>query len=98
MLLWCFSIKSLGKNVIMVFFNKITRYAHFCALAHPFSASIVVSTFMDTFQKLHGNPKVIVSDRDPIFTRKFGLNYFLFWVPSWLTIHLIILNLMGKIR
>ena len=59
------------KNVIMVFVDRLTKYAHFCALSHPFSTSIVVATFMDTVQKLHGNPKTIVSDRDPIFTIKF---------------------------
>ena len=66
-----------GKSVIMVVVDRITKYAHFCALSHPFKASTFATTFMDTIQKLHGNPRVIVSDRDPIFTRNFGWNYFI---------------------
>ena len=63
--------KSEGKSVIMVVVDRITKYAHFCALSHPFKTSTVATTFMETIQKLHGNPKVIVSDRDPIFTGNF---------------------------
>jgi hypothetical protein len=57
-----------GKSVIMVIVDRMTKYAHFCALSHPFKASIVATTFMEKIQKLHGSPKIIVSDRDPIFT------------------------------
>ena len=60
--------KSEGKIVIMVIVVRLTKYAHFCALSHPFKASTVATTFMETVQKLHGSPKIIVSDRDPIFT------------------------------
>ena len=60
-----------GKNVIMVVFDRFTKYAHFCILSQPFRANTVVATFMDTIQKLHGNPNIILSDRDPIFTGKF---------------------------
>ena len=31
---------------------------------------------METFQKLHGVPKIIVSDKDPIFTRNFWTKSF----------------------
>ena len=60
-----------GKSVIMVVVDILTKYAQFCALSHPFKASTVSSAFMETIQKLHGNPKIIVSDRDPIFTGNF---------------------------
>ena len=63
--------KSEGKSVIMVVVDRLTKYAHFCALSHPFKASTVATTFMETVQKLHGTPKIIVSDRDPIFTGYF---------------------------
>jgi hypothetical protein len=63
--------KSEGKSVIMVIFDRLTKYAHFCALSHPFKASTVATTFMETVQKLHRIPKIIVSDRDPIFTGHF---------------------------
>jgi hypothetical protein len=63
--------KSKGKSVIMVIVDKVNTYTHFCALSHPFKASIVSTTFMKTVQKLHGSPKIIVSDRDPIFTGHF---------------------------
>jgi len=38
--------KSEGKSVIMVVVNKLTNYAHFCALSHPFKVSIVSISFM----------------------------------------------------
>lgn len=60
-----------GRSVIMVVVDRLTKYAHFCALSHPSKASTVSTTFMETIQKLHGNPKIIVSDRDPIFTGNF---------------------------
>ena len=30
-----------GKSVIMVVVDRLTKYAHFCALSHPFKASTV---------------------------------------------------------
>jgi hypothetical protein len=63
--------KSEGKSVIMVIVDRMTKYAHFCALSHPLKASTVSTTFMETVQKLHGIPKIIVSDRDPIITGHF---------------------------
>ena len=68
--------KSEGKSVIMVIVDKLTKYAHFCALSHPFKVSTVSTAFMETIQKLHGNPKIIVSDGDPIFTRNFWTKLF----------------------
>jgi hypothetical protein len=62
----------------MVIVDRLTKYTHFCALSHPFKSSTVAIAFMETVQKLHGIPKIIVSDRDPIFTRLFGQNCFLF--------------------
>jgi hypothetical protein len=63
--------KSEGKSVILVIIDRLTKYTHFFALSHPFKDSIVSTTFMETVQKLHGIPKIIVSDRDPIFTGQF---------------------------
>jgi hypothetical protein len=68
--------KSEGKSVIIVIVDRLTKYAHFCALSHPFKASTVATAFMETVQKLHGNPNVIVSDRDPIFTGHFWTELF----------------------
>ena len=60
----------------MVVVDRLTKYAHFFALSHPFKLSTVATAFMETIQKLHGNPKVIVSDRDPIFTGNFWTELF----------------------
>ena len=65
-----------GKSVITVVVDRLTKYAHFCALTHPFKVSTVATAFMETIQNLHGNPKIIVSDRDPIFTRSFWMELF----------------------
>jgi hypothetical protein len=63
--------RSEGKSVIVVIVDRLTKYAHFCQLSHPFKASIVSTAFMEIVQKLHGNPKIIVSEKYPIFTGHF---------------------------
>jgi hypothetical protein len=68
--------KSEGKSVIMVIVDRLTKYAHFCALSHLFKDNKVATAFMDTIQKLHGSPKIVVSDRDPIFTGHFWKKLF----------------------
>lgn len=40
-------------------------------LKHPFNASKVAEVFLDNIYKLHGMPRLIISDRDPIFTSLF---------------------------
>ena len=37
-----------GKSVIMVIVDRLTKYAHLCALSHPFKASTVATAFMET--------------------------------------------------
>ena len=37
---------------------------------------MVTNYFMETVQKLHGTPNIVVSDRDPIFTGKFWTELF----------------------
>ncbi|GKA69210.1 putative mitochondrial protein [Tanacetum coccineum] len=60
-----------GKSVIMMVVERLTKYAHFMALSHPFSASQVAQMFMDNVYKLHGLPESIVSDRDKVFMSGF---------------------------
>ncbi|GJU05072.1 putative mitochondrial protein [Tanacetum coccineum] len=48
-----------GKSIIMVVVDRLTKYAHFMALSHPFSASQVAQVFMDNVNKLHRLPKSI---------------------------------------
>jgi hypothetical protein len=54
--------KSGNKLVIMVVVDRISKYANFYALKHPFNASIVAQLFMDHVFKLHGMTHSIVSD------------------------------------
>jgi hypothetical protein len=69
-------LKSENKLVIMVVVDLLSKYAHFCALQHPFITSTVAQRFMDQVFKLHGMPHSIVSDRDPTFTNNFWQEMF----------------------
>jgi hypothetical protein len=63
--------KSNNKSIIMVVVDLLSKYAHFCALQHPFTASTVAQIFMDNIFNLHGMPHSIVSNGDPTFTNIF---------------------------
>jgi transposase InsO family protein len=63
--------KSEGKTTIMVVVDRLTKYSHFFALSHPFTAADIAQVFLDNIYKLHGLHLSIVSDRDVIFTSKF---------------------------
>lgn len=58
---------SRGKTAIFVVDDRLTKYAHFVALAHPFTVVTVVLEFMDNIYKLHGMPESksssVISDK-----------------------------------
>lgn len=62
--------KSHGKSVIWVVVDRLTKYAHFIGVSHPYSVGDIAKLFMENVFKLHGMPEDIVNDRDPIFTSK----------------------------
>lgn len=62
---------SQGKSVIFVEVDRLSKYAHFIPIHHPYSATQVAQVFMDIVYKLYGMPKVIVSDRDKVFLSNF---------------------------
>jgi hypothetical protein len=57
----------------------------------------MVSTLMETIQKLHEIPNIIVLDIH-FSLGIFGLYIFIVWVLSWLISYLTILNIMEKIK
>jgi hypothetical protein len=63
--------KSEGKDDIFVVIDRLTKYAHFYGIQSTYITIQVEKVFMKEIHRLHGITKVIVSDRDPKFTRIF---------------------------
>jgi len=65
-----------GKSVVLTVVDRLSKYAHFIALGHPYSATSVARAFFDQIVRLHGIPCSIVSDRDTVFTSTFWTELF----------------------
>ena len=63
-------------SVIMVVVDRLSKYAHFIPISHPYTASKIAQVFLANIFKLHGLPNSIVTDRDPTFTSTFWKELF----------------------
>ncbi|WVZ63441.1 hypothetical protein U9M48_013075, partial [Paspalum notatum var. saurae] len=68
--------KSEGYNCILVVVDRLTKFAHFIAIKHPYTAMGIAQIILDNVIRLHGFPKSIVSDRDTIFLSHFWQELF----------------------
>nr|KYP31558.1 Transposon Ty3-G Gag-Pol polyprotein [Cajanus cajan] len=58
---------SYEKQVIFVVVDRLSKAAHFMALARPYTVAEVAQSFLDNVFKLHGFYESIIGDRDSIF-------------------------------
>ena len=60
-----------GRDKIFVVVDRLTKYAHFMGIKKTDSAKQIAEVICKNIYKLHGFPKIIVSDRDAKFTSNF---------------------------
>lgn len=48
--------KSKGKDIILAIVDRLTKYAHFISLKHPYTAKKVAKAFMDIVHRLNWCP------------------------------------------
>jgi hypothetical protein len=60
--------KKNNKDVILVVVDRLSKYAHFIPLSHPYTTVEIAQLFLDNVFKSQCLPKVILANKDPIFT------------------------------
>ncbi|WVY94184.1 hypothetical protein V8G54_033272 [Vigna mungo] len=61
--------RSRGFKAILVVVDCLSKYCHFVALKHPYTAKVLAEIFVKKVVRLHGIPNSVVSDRDPVTNR-----------------------------
>ena len=56
--------KAQGKDNIYVVVDRLTKFTHLFAFTSTISANEVVALFFKDVPRLHGFPKIIISDQD----------------------------------
>ena len=59
------------KDKILVVVDRLTKYAHLMGVKKIYSNKKIAEVFYKNIYKLHGFPKIIVSDKDAKFTSNF---------------------------
>lgn len=67
---------------MMVVVDRLSKYAHFIGLAHPYTIASVAQLFGDHVFKLHRMLALIISDKDPIFFSSCWKKFFKLHVPK----------------
>jgi hypothetical protein len=67
---------SQGQSVVLVVVDRLSKYSHFIALSHPYTAAKVAQLFIQHVFKPHGMLQSIVSDWNPTFTSQFWSELF----------------------
>ena len=65
-----------GSDAIVVFVDRLTKKAIFCATNTAITAPEVAKIFFNNVFRYHGLPKIIISDRDAKFTSNFWKTLF----------------------
>ena len=73
-----------GNESIWVIVDRLTKSAHFVPLPAMRNVRQLCEKYIQEIVRLHGVPLSIVSDRDVLFTSRFGRACRKLWVLSWL--------------
>jgi hypothetical protein len=65
-----------NKNVIFVVVDWLAKYAHFIGVSHPFIAKKITKLYVENVARLHGIPRIIISDHGALFTSNFWQDFF----------------------
>lgn len=60
-----------GQSVIIVVVDRLSKYCHLGSLSANYSTTSVADYFIKQIIRLHGIPKIMVSNRDKVFLSKF---------------------------
>lgn len=88
--------KSKGRDTILVMVDRLSKYAHFSALSHPFSALQVAPILLLDIIHLHGIPPVFCPIEIRFSSTVYGLNLFDYWGQHFAAAQPIAPNLIGK--
>ena len=71
-----------GFSIILVVLDRFSKYGHYIALKHPYSAKTITEAFVKEVLWLHSMSWSIMSDRNPTFTSQFSVEYF--WLQGFM--------------